>query len=194
MAHTKCRESIPKNAACPANARFVAWIFTPLLLFLLSKLLWNSHPCAGGFNRLVKQTALLVRAAAATCLILLLVGWSDALQARDQSFSGVLVLGFLAAIYLWLTFFPRGREEEAIGSCIGLAASVFAVYTSKLGIIFVLIVPSVARTSFGYVNLFLLVIAIAVWALNFQNLQHLQNCVGNVCCSRSRWILDCVVA
>jgi len=51
---------------------------------------------------------------------------------------------------------------------------VLAVYASKLGIIFVLIGPSLARTWFGYGNLFLLGIAIAVWALNFRNLQHLR--------------------
>jgi hypothetical protein len=123
---------------------------------------------------LIKRTILLVRVAAATCLILFLVGWSDALQAKDKSSSGIFVLGLLAAIYLWLTFFPQRRREEAIGSCIGLIAGALALYASKLGIIFVLISPSVARTWFGYGNLFLLGIAIAVWALNFRNLQHVR--------------------
>jgi hypothetical protein len=80
----------------------------------------------------------------------------------------------VAAVYLWLTFFRQGRREEAIGSCIGLIAGVLALYESKLGIIFVLIGPSVARTWFGYGNLFLFTIAVAFWALNFRSLQHLR--------------------
>jgi hypothetical protein len=92
----------------------------------------------------------------------------------DKSFSGTFVLGLLAAIYLWLTFFPQGLREEAIGSCIGLIAGLLAVRASKLGIIFALIGPSVARTWFYYWNLFLFGTAIAVWALNFRNLQHLR--------------------
>jgi hypothetical protein len=123
---------------------------------------------------LIERIIVLVRAAAATCLILFLVGWSDALQKSYKSFSGVLVLGLVAAVYLWLTFFRQGRREEAIGSCIGLIAGVLALYESKLGIIFVLIGPSVARTWFGYGNLFLFTIAVAFWALNFRSLQHLR--------------------
>jgi hypothetical protein len=123
---------------------------------------------------LIERIIVLVRAAAATCLILFLVGWSDALQKSYKSFSEVLVLGLVAAVYLWLTFFRQGRREEAIGSCIGLIAGVLALYESKLGIIFVLIGPSVARTWFGYGNLFLFTIAVAFWALNFRSLQHLR--------------------
>ena len=123
---------------------------------------------------MIERTILLLRAAAATCLILFLVSWSDALKAGDKSFSGGLLLGFVAALYDWLTLFPRGLREEAIGSCIGLIAGMLALYASKLGIMFVLISPSVARTWFGYANLFLFGIAIAVWARNIRKLQHLR--------------------
>jgi hypothetical protein len=123
---------------------------------------------------LIERTILLVRATAATCLILFLVGWSDAFRARDKSFAGDFVLGLLIAVYLWLTFFPQGRREEAIGSCIGLIAGALAIYTSKLGIIFVLVGPSVVRPWFGFGNLLLSGIALAVWALNFRNFQHLR--------------------
>jgi hypothetical protein len=93
---------------------------------------------------------------------------------RDNSVPAFFVPGLVVAFYLWLTLFPRRCAEEAIGSCIGLIAGVLAIYGSKLGIIFALIAPSVARTWFGYGNLFLLGTAIAVWALNFRNLQNLR--------------------
>jgi hypothetical protein len=61
---------------------------------------------------LIERTIVLVRAAAATCLILFLVGWSDALQKSYKSFSGVLVLGLVASVYLWLTSSDKDVEKK----------------------------------------------------------------------------------
>jgi hypothetical protein len=142
---------------------------------------------------LIERTILLVRATAATRLILFLVGWSDAFRARDKSFAGDFVLGLLIAVYLWLTLFSQGRREEAIGSCIGLIAGVLAIYTSKLGLIFVLGWPvsgaDMVRlrkpVAFGHCARCL--------GAQLSELPTSENCVSNACCTRRRGILACVV-
>jgi hypothetical protein len=138
------------------------------------------------FDRLFKRTILLVRTAAATCLTLFVAGWSDALRARDKSSPVIFVLGLLAAIYLWLTFFPQKGREEAIGSCIGLIAGVLALYASKLGIIFGADMVRLREpVSFGYCDRCL--------GTQLPEPPASENCGSNVCCTRRRGNLGSVV-
>jgi hypothetical protein len=117
---------------------------------------------------------ILQRVLAGVCLLFLVAGWWDDSLGHGWGFQNVPFL-FVASVYVGLVVFPRRYKEVALGTSIGLITGfLFSLFLTKIGIIFVLVKPSLSRTFFYDANLLFAGTAILTWAACYRSLEHVK--------------------
>ena len=114
------------------------------------------------------------RILAGVCLVLYIVGWGDEVLKNNFGLQDAPFL-FVCLIYLGLTLIPSRYKEVALGSSIGLiSGSLYSLYLTKIGIIFLVVKPSPFRTLFYDANLLFLGTGIVTWVACYRSLEHIK--------------------
>ena len=121
------------------------------------------------------------RVLGAVCLFLFVGGWGGEVLKYGFGLHDAPFV-FVCLVYVGLTLFPWRYKEVAVGSSIGLITGfLFSLFLTKIGIIFLLVVPSPCRMLFYRSNLLLVLSGIFTWAACYRSLDNVKLFVSTFC-------------
>jgi len=123
---------------------------------------------------LAEYLMILQRVLAGVCLLFFVAGWWDDSFGHGGGLQNIPFL-IVASVYVGLAVFSTRYKEVALGTSIGLMTGfLFTLYLTKIGIIFVMVRPSLSRTFFYRANLLFAGTAILIWAACYRSLEQIK--------------------